>query len=118
MIDERGIESAFYTEMGHLLTDRRNRAGFTQSALAAELGVHRNTVFRWESGEAAVPTWELMRIADVLSCNHSMLIPAKGFTWGRDYHALQRERENIRKPVQSERDPFVSDAEIGKLRRA
>ncbi len=37
------------------LNEARIRLGFTQEKLASELGVHRFTLIRWESGEHKVP---------------------------------------------------------------
>jgi len=39
------------------LTSYRRRRGLTQQALAARLGVARNTVTRWEMGLHPIPRW-------------------------------------------------------------
>lgn len=41
---------------GEQLKRMRERAGMTQQALADLLGVHRQTVTRWENGAAEIPT--------------------------------------------------------------
>ncbi len=39
---------------GHTLKRQRRRAGLTQVALAAKLGVAGNTVYRWEANLAPI----------------------------------------------------------------
>ncbi len=104
------IEAAFYQELGRKLELRRKAQGLTQQALAAELGVHRNEIYRWEDGESAMLLWMLMRVADVLSCKPNFLVPSQEYTWGiyRDY---LRERDPGKKSVARERDPRMSREE-------
>lgn len=101
------IEANFYYVLGSQIEIQRKRAGLTQTDLGALLGVHRNTILRWESGECPVDAWQLLRMADVLHCNHLLLLPAKEFTWGGDLIRMEVERNRaLKKPVQSERDPI------------
>jgi transcriptional regulator with XRE-family HTH domain len=104
------LEAAFYQELGRKLELRRKAQGLTQQALAAELGVHRNEIYRWEAGKSAMPLWMLMRVADVLSCKPNFLVPSQEYTWGlyRDY---LRERDPGKNTVQNERDPALTKTE-------
>jgi transcriptional regulator with XRE-family HTH domain len=97
------IETAFYQRLGILLAAERRHRHLSQSELALILGVHRNTVMRWEKGECYVDALQLLRLADALSCNHLMLLPPKEFTWGAEG----------KKPVQSERELTKNAAGIG-----
>ena len=40
---------------GHALAAWRAEHSLTQAALAERLGVHKNTVAKWERGEQAIP---------------------------------------------------------------
>jgi DNA-binding XRE family transcriptional regulator len=104
------LEAAFYQELGRKLELRRHTQGMAQLTLAANLGVHRNTVMRWESGEMKCPLWMLLRAADLLGCNHLFLMPSRDYVWGlyRDY---LRERDPGKKAVQKERDPALKTIE-------
>ncbi|MEV6966580.1 tetratricopeptide repeat protein [Hamadaea sp. NPDC051192] len=48
------------------LAERRKTMGFSQEDLAAELGVDRTTVIRWESGETEPQPWHRPRLAKAL----------------------------------------------------
>lgn len=74
-----------------------------QQTLAAEIGVHRNTLMRWEMGEGSLPLWMLLRICDVLCCQHLLLLPARTYTWGEDLPQLNAEI-NLKARIQFERD--------------
>lgn len=111
------VEAAFYRELGRKLFDKRMSRKMSRETLAREVGCHRNTVMRWEEGDCVIPIWMLLRICDVLCCNHLLILPAREYTWGREYQAMKREREGIKNAVQSERDPFITDAEINHLRK-
>ena len=99
------VEAAFYAECGRRIVAQRKRRKVSASELAAEVGVHRNTISRWESGDQAIPFWMLLRIADILECNHLFLTPGRDYTWGK-YYAYLRERDPKR-GAQSERDPPI-----------
>lgn len=100
------IESEFYREMGAKIEAKRKQRGIAQQNLAAEVGVHRNTMMRWESGDCPVPAWMLLRIADILECSHVLLLPSREYAWGQDLQKLVKERDPGKKSVQSERDPI------------
>ena len=98
------IEQKFNEEVGRLIQLHRKDCGFSQTVLACEIGVHRNTLMRWEDGDAGVPLWHLMRIAYVLRLGHMIFLPGRELVWGSEAIAASRERD----PVASakwERDP-------------
>jgi len=111
------IEQAFYTELGRKLASKRRERGLHQQDVAHEIGVHRNTLMRWKSGEQGITLWMLLRLCDILSCQHFILLPEREFTWGAELHALRYERDPKRKSVQAERDPALSDREAAALTR-
>lgn len=47
------------------LADRRKRAGFSQEALALELGVSRQAVSKWERSESSPDTDNLIALAQL-----------------------------------------------------
>ena len=51
------------------IRDLREGAGMTQGELAAELGVDRSSITKWETGEAMPRASLLPKIARVLSCS-------------------------------------------------
>ena len=87
------IQTAFNRKLGYKIVQKRKQRGWTQSAMALEIGVHRNTLERWEQGEHVCPPWMLLRIADVLCCSHVLLLPAREYTWGGELRKLERERD-------------------------
>lgn len=50
-------------QMAERLVARRKAAGYSQEALAAELGVSRQAVSKWERGEASPDTDNLIALA-------------------------------------------------------
>ena len=107
------IEIAFNLELGSKLKAKRRQLKMSQQSLAAEVGVHRNTLCRWEYGLMSCPLWMLLRLADVLGCNMVLFLPAQTFTWGEDLGPMQRERDrHMRRAVQAERDPPLTRDEI------
>lgn len=60
--------------IGARIKAAREKKGMTQESLASALGVSINSVWRWEKGERAPSTGNLMRIAMELSVNVSSLI--------------------------------------------
>jgi len=111
---EGRIEATFYREFGILLRRKRCQRGWSQQELATEIGVHRNTIARWEAGGEKVNIFMLLRAADILGCQHLLLLPARSFVWGEDLQRLLHERDPHffgGKKVQAERDPAISDCE-------
>lgn len=108
------IEGAFYAEMGKKLWCKRTERGWSRAALAKEVGCHRNSVERWETG-GSISVWMLLRVCDILCCQHLLMLPSREYTWGGDYERMKRERDQMRKAVQSERDPKLTMAEEMRL---
>lgn len=52
-------------DMAKRLADRRKRAGFSQEALALELGVSRQAVSKWERSESSPDTDNLIALAQL-----------------------------------------------------
>lgn len=100
MTDE-SIEANFYQCLGRKLEVKRKEQRISQTELGRLVGAHRNTIMRWEQGKCAIDAWQLLRLADALSCNHLMLLPPKELAWGPDFLRLMRER-----------DPRVKSAEV------
>jgi len=59
------------------LRDLRLRAGLTEPALAAQLGVTYHTIQAWEKGERPVRTEWLLKLAAALGCSVADLRPAE-----------------------------------------
>jgi DNA-binding XRE family transcriptional regulator len=111
-LDHISIEARFASEMGRNIEAKRKQRQMNQETLGEAIGVHRNTICRWESGDCVISIWELLRLADILSCNHLLLLPSREYTWGPDLHRAVQERDGrMRKSVQSERDPAITARE-------
>jgi transcriptional regulator with XRE-family HTH domain len=52
----------------------RRRSGITQETLAQQMGVSRQTVSKWESGEAMPELGKLMDLSDIFSCKLDSLL--------------------------------------------
>ena len=113
------IESAFYVELGRKIAAKRKACKMSMRALGVEVGVHRNTVYRWEVGTGIIGPWHLLRLCDVLHCHFPLMLPAPYFTWGgelagaiaeRDpYVGIQKERDPTYAEIRRERDPNGPD---------
>ena len=60
--------------VGERLRRLREEAGFTQKGLAEALGVESNTVWRWENDKAEYTVSTLIRIAEALAIEPSVLL--------------------------------------------
>ena len=105
------IESAFYAEMGRKLRAKRKERKMSQSALAVEVGVHRNTIYRIEVGEVPLDFWLFLRICDILDSHPMQMAPRVEFTWGDDLRPMAAERDPKRR-IRFERDPPGPDLHI------
>ena len=101
------VQTNFERALGEQITGRRKVGGFTQIALAAEIGVHRNTLSRWEDGDGSPDVWMLLRIAYVLRMNILVFLPGRELVWGSELAQAVEERDP-KKGVASERDPQLA----------
>ena len=62
------------TNFEHNLPILRRRAGYTQEGLAEALGVSRQAVSKWESGQSLPEAATLLILADLLSCTLDQLM--------------------------------------------
>lgn len=62
-------------QCGQLLRDFRRGAGLSQRQLAELVGVQRETVARWETGERHIDTEKLTRVATVTGISPRALRP-------------------------------------------
>lgn len=59
------------------MAEARKAAGLTQESAAAQLGIDRSTIAKWETG-VALPRLEMaVRVADLYRCNIDDLIGKK-----------------------------------------
>lgn len=56
------------------LKDRRTHAGLRQEDIAAELGIDRSTVAKWEAGESLPRADKLPQLARLLNCTVDELL--------------------------------------------
>lgn len=101
------LEAKFYIQLGAEITARRRRLKMKQQAVAARIGVHRNTLMRYEYGDR-IPIWTLLRLCDVLCCNYLILLPGRETVWpgGRveEFNPATPKPPLAEIPVQLERD--------------
>ncbi len=62
------------TNFPHNLSILRRRAGYTQESLAEVLGVSRQAVSKWESGQTLPEASTLLTLADLLGCSLDQLM--------------------------------------------
>ena len=110
MIRRGTLNPDFDVALGENLKYQRLLRRMSRARLAESVGgVHRNTLMRWETGEAAMPLCMVLRVADILHCNHMTLLPDKRLTWGtaldRTWAPMALADLPPKKPVQFERDP-------------
>ena len=102
----------FYRELGRKLEAKRKACGIAQLDLARQLGIHRNTVLRWESGETAPDAYMLVRIAILLSTHLLALLPdIRHITIQVSAEIKPMPRRWHKKTVQAERDPALTNEE-------
>ncbi len=56
------------------IASERTKLGLSQEALANKLGVSRDSVKDWESGETAIRSTVLIRMADLFGCSLDYLM--------------------------------------------
>lgn len=82
--------------LGERIREQRKSAGFSQETLAERMGISRQAVTKWESGQSAPSSDNLFKLAQVLGCPVSALLD-NGETGGRSpaeevYYQLKLER--------------------------
>lgn len=82
----------FYTELGRKIEAKRKQRKAKQWKLARAIGVHRNTLSRWEGG-AEMTLWEFLRLCEALSMPHTMMLPGEELPSGILLRQLIRERD-------------------------
>lgn len=60
--------------MQNNIASERVRLGLSQEGLAEKLGVSRDSVKDWESGETAIRSTVLIRMADLFGCSLDYLL--------------------------------------------
>jgi DNA-binding XRE family transcriptional regulator len=87
------IEAEFSYEVGEKIRAKRLQRKMSQTTLAKIIGVHRNSIWRWEDGDVPVPLWHFLQICYALSMPHTMMLPSSSV---RNTALLnQVERENL-----------------------
>lgn len=71
---------------------RRQHGNMTQEQLAARMGVARQTVSKWESGESAPEIQKLMELCDLFSCTLDALLRQDLANLGGIYDPVRIER--------------------------
>lgn len=103
-------EQTFAIEFGRRLKAARGKV--SQCSLADALGVHRNQIWRWESGDSQVDLLMAMRIVGVLRCDMNTLMPGTAFVWGREApRCPQGRRKTTLSQAVAERDPPLTAKE-------
>lgn len=117
---EEPIFKAFDREVGRRVSVYRTEKRMSRSALARKIGVHRNTLSRWERGLQSVRLIELLRVADILELSFMLLLPAPEFVWALQppgpapavrFPPKKQVRRVTFSEIQSERDPMLTRVE-------
>jgi transcriptional regulator with XRE-family HTH domain len=88
----------------------RRKAGYTQETLAEALGVSRQAVGKWESGQALPEAATLLTMADLLGCSLDLLMREPLTEEGEvDALAVGREREEADQAVYDAYHAMVGD---------
>lgn len=64
----------FYKTIGLRIAAARKLQDMTQDELAEKIGVHKQTLWRWEAGKRAPNGGELRELATVLDCSADFLL--------------------------------------------
>lgn len=114
----------FNREMGRMIIAMRKKKKVTQSSLAVRVGLHRNTLHRYEVGDFDMPVQVLARIASALDSHLLALVPDARYTWEEparrrptkgEVLAELIEQRDPKKGAQFERDPRLTKSELRKL---
>ena len=85
--------------MAQRLVDRRKAAGLSQEALAAQLGVSRQAVSKWENDQTSPDSLKMIRLAEVLDTDIEYLTTGRR-SYGRRPPVVLKTVETIEKVVE------------------
>ncbi len=63
--------------LGQRIREQRKRCGMSQESLAAQIGVSRQAVAKWETGQSTPATENLFRLAEVFGTTVDLLLPVQ-----------------------------------------
>ena len=96
--------------LGERIKEQRKNAGLSQEKLAERMGISRQAVTKWESGQSAPSSDNLFKLAEVLGCSVSALLD-NGETSGQSpaeevYYQLKLEQleQNLSRQRQWQRN--------------
>jgi transcriptional regulator with XRE-family HTH domain len=90
---QRGdYEQRFEAEIGHAIQRKREALGMDQAELGNRVGVHANTIWRWENGES-LSYWMFLRICDALGVQPGGMTPSHATYLGMAIRRMERERD-------------------------
>jgi transcriptional regulator with XRE-family HTH domain len=105
----REQRSALAWHIGQELADERKRRKMNQDAVGLVLGVHRNTLSRWEIGENPPCIIDFIRICDALACRPATIMDRAV----QAYSGIKPRRRG--KQLRTERDKPLTVQEERKL---
>lgn len=65
----------FAQQFGALVHSRRKKRQLTLAALGALVGVHKQTIWRWEAGNQLPDAYDLAHLARAIGCSVKALLP-------------------------------------------
>lgn len=93
----------------------RDKAGISQMALAHQLGVSRQAVSRWESGDATPSMDKLKALAKIYGVSLDWLCSDKcEFSENTE---IERERKDAQEQIRNEELPVCKEKKFGKHRK-
>jgi transcriptional regulator with XRE-family HTH domain len=105
-------EAEFTFEVGEKIRQKRIQRKMSREALARIVGVHRNSIWRWEEGDAPITMWMFLQICYALSMPHTQMLPGRSVQSSAMLQQLKGEQGIGRRTVQFERDPPMSHTEL------
>jgi DNA-binding XRE family transcriptional regulator len=104
-------ERGFWAEVGQRVQAKREQRGLSQTELGDHIGVHRNTVCRFESGDP-ISLWLFLRICDALSISYMQMLPSHAAHLGHLIRQVERERDPALGAMKVERDPPLTAGQL------
>lgn len=86
------LREDFYAEIGRKIESKREQRGLTQTQVGDAVGVHRNSIYRWEAG-TEMSLFDFLRVCNALSMPHTMMLPGAELPPGILLRQLIRERD-------------------------